>query len=175
MLKPGDAAPNFDLPCTVEGAIGRVSLAALRTDMTVVFFYPRDFSFICPTEVAGFHQRRGDFAAASTSLVGISVDDVESHRRWAEELGGIGYPLAADTSGTIARLYGVFDEHERTALRATFILDRARIVTYAAASQVNVGRSVSETLRVVQALRTGRLCPADWHPGDAFGPSNLKY
>jgi peroxiredoxin 2/4 len=175
MLKPGDPAPDFDLPCTLEGAIGRVSLAALRTEMTVVFFYPRDFSFICPTEVAGFHQQRQAFAAAATSIVGVSVDDVESHRRWAEELGGIGYPLAADAGGSIARLYGVFDETERTALRATFILDRARIITYAAASQVNVGRSVSETLRVVQALRTGRLCPADWHPGDSFGPLDLKY
>jgi peroxiredoxin (alkyl hydroperoxide reductase subunit C) len=143
--------------------------------MAVVFFYPRDFSFICPTEVAGFHQQREAFAAAAASIIGIGVDDAESHRRWAQELGGISYPLAADTGGTVARLYGIFDEKEQTAMRATFILDRARTIAYAVASQVNVGRSVSETLRVVQALRSGRLCPADWHPGDSFGPTDLKY
>jgi alkyl hydroperoxide reductase subunit AhpC len=175
MLKPGDAAPEFDLPSTLDGLIARVRLAALRTEMVVVFFYPRDFSFICPTEVSGFHRQRDEFAAASASIVGISVDDAESHRRWAKELGGIGYPLAADAKGAIARLYGVFDEQERAAMRATFILDRERTIAYAVASRVNVGRSVSETLRVVRALRSGQLCPADWQPGDTFGPDGLKY
>jgi peroxiredoxin (alkyl hydroperoxide reductase subunit C) len=175
MLKPGVPAPTFDLPCTVEGKIRRVSLRALRSAMVVVFFYPRDFSFICPTEVAGFHKQREAFATASASIVGISVDDAETHRRWAKELGGIGYPLAADAEGTVARLYGVFDEKEQTAMRATFFLDRERTIAYAVASRVNVGRSVSETLRVVRALGSGQLCPADWQPGESFGPDGLKY
>src|ERR1700728_1745833 len=153
MLKPGDRAPAFDLPSTANGSIGRVSLAVLRTEMVVIFFYPRDFSFICPTEVIGFHHHREDFAKASASIVGMSVDDVESHRRWAKELGGVGYPLAADAKGEVARLYGVFDDKEQVAMRATFILNRERTITYAVASQINVGRSVTETLRVVQALR----------------------
>jgi alkyl hydroperoxide reductase subunit AhpC len=174
MLKPGDQAPGFDLPCTIEGAVKRVSLRALRTEMAVIFFYPRDFSFICPTEVAGFHQRRDAFAEAGAGIIGIGVDDVESHRRWAAELGGIGYPVAADTGGAVARLYGIFDEKDGTAMRATFILDRQRTIAYAVASQVNVGRSVSETLRVVQALRSGRQCPADWHPGDASAAADHK-
>jgi peroxiredoxin 2/4 len=175
MLKPGDPAPTFDLPCTVEGKISRVSLRALRSAMVVVFFYPRDFSFICPTEVAGFHKQREAFAGASAGIIGISVDDAETHRRWAKELGGIGYPLAADADGAMAQLYGVFDEKEKTAMRATFILDSERTIAYAVASRVNVGRSVSETLRVVRALGSGQLCPADWQPGDSFGPDDLKY
>jgi len=175
MLKPGDQAPAFDMPCSVDGAAGRVSLGGLRTEMVVVFFYPRDFSFICPTEVIGFHKRREDFAAAAASIVGISVDDVESHRRWAQELGGVNYPLAADAKGEVARLYGVFDDKEQVAMRATFILNRRRMISYAVASQINVGRSVSETLRVVKALRSGQPCPADWQPGDATGPAGLKY
>jgi peroxiredoxin 2/4 len=175
MLKPGDKAPSFELPCTIDGAIRRISLSTLGGEMTVVFFYPRDFSFICPTEVAGFHQQREAFAAAATTIIGIGVDDVESHRRWAEELGGISFPLAADAGGAVARQYGIFDEREQAAMRATFILDRERTIAYAVASQVNVGRSVSETLRVVEAIRSGRLCPADWHPGDSFGPTDLKY
>lgn len=175
MLKPGDKAPAFDLPSTADGSAGRVSLSALRTEMVVMFFYPRDFSFICPTEVIGFHKHREDFAAAAASIVGISVDDVESHRQWAKELGGVGYPLAADAKGEVARLYGVFDDKEQVAMRATFILNRERAITYAVASQINVGRSVTETLRVVQALRSGQLCPSDWQPGDAAGPDGLKY
>lgn len=175
MLKPGDQAPDFDLPCAIGGAIRRVKLGALRTEMAVVFFYPRDFSFVCPTEVAGFHQQREAFAAAAAGIIGIGVDNAESHRRWAEELGGIGYPLAADDGGIVARLYGILDEKDQTAMRATFILDRARTIVYTVASHVNVGRSVSETLRVVQALRSGHLCPADWHPGDSVGPPDAKY
>jgi peroxiredoxin 2/4 len=175
MLKPGDKAPAFDLASAVDGSTGRVSLGGLRTEMVVVFFYPRDFSFICPTEVIGFHHHREDFAKASAGIVGISVDDVESHLRWAKELGGISYPLAADAKGEVARLYGVFDDKEQVAMRATFILNRERTVAYAVATQINVGRSVSETLRVVQALRSGHLCPADWQPGDPAGPVGVKY
>ncbi|HUN57624.1 MAG TPA: peroxiredoxin [Candidatus Binataceae bacterium] len=175
MLKPGDKAPPFALPSTTNGSIGRVSLDALRTELVVMFFYPRDFSFICPTEVIGFHHHREDFAGAGASIVGISVDSVESHVQWAKELGGVNYPLAADAKGEVARLYGVFEDKEQVAMRATFILDRRRTIAYAVASQINVGRSVSETLRVVRALRSGQLCPADWQPGDGVGPDGLKY
>jgi peroxiredoxin (alkyl hydroperoxide reductase subunit C) len=175
MLKPGDAAPSFELPCALDGKLTRLSLASIRSEMVVLFFYPRDFSFICPTEVIGFHKARADFQADRTSIVGISVDDAETHRRWARELGGIGYPLLADDGGKVARAFGILDEKENVALRATFILDPARMIVYAVASPANVGRSVSETLRVLRALRSGKLCPADWEPGTDFGPTDAKY
>ncbi|MGA2412146.1 MAG: redoxin domain-containing protein [Candidatus Binataceae bacterium] len=175
MLKPGDPAPPFDLPCALDDKISHVSLGAIRSEMVVVFFYPHDFSFICPTEVAGFHQQQPAFAAERATIVGISVDDTETHRRWSRELGGISYPLAADAGGKIAIAYGVFDAKEQAALRATFILDPQREVIYAMASPINVGRSVGETLRVVRAIRTGQMCPADWRPGDGFGPAGQKY
>ena len=175
MLKPGDAAPGWDLPCAFDGRVSRLSLDRIRSRMVVVFFYPRDFSFICPTEVAGFHKAQPAFRDQQTSIVGVSVDDGESHLRWAQELGGISYPLMADKEGGLARQYGVFDENEKVAMRATFVLDARRIIAYAVASSINVGRSVSETLRVVRALGTGRLCPADWQPGDEFGPPDQKF
>lgn len=175
MLKPGDTAPPFDLPSASGDRVGRLRLSQLDASMVVLFFYPRDFSFICPTEVIGFHQAREEFAAEDTAIVGVSVDDAESHRRWARELGGIGFPLLADADGALARAYGVFDEAEKLALRATFILDAQRKIVYCVASPINVGRSVSETLRVVRALRSGRLCPADWKPGEEFGPADGKY
>jgi len=175
MLKPGDVAPTWDLPCAFDGHLSRLSLARIRSDLIVVFFYPHDFSFICPTEVTGFHKAQPAFREQQTSIVGISVDDADSHLRWAHELGGINYPLVADAGGKLAAQFGVLDEHEHVAMRATFVLDSARTIAYAVASSVNVGRSVSETLRVVRAIRSGRLCPADWQPGEEFGPANLKF
>ncbi len=175
MLKPGDSAPAFDLPCAHDGKVSRLALSALRSEMVVLFFYPRDFSFICPTEVTGFHKAQPDFEAEHTSVVGVSIDDAKTHRRWASELGGLSYPLLADTDAKIARQYGAYDEAEKVAMRATFVLDSARKVVYAVASSINVGRSVSETLRVVRALRCRRLCPADWQPGDSVPAIDAKF
>lgn len=174
MLKPGDTAPPFDLPCAFAGKIGHLALASVRSEMIVLFFYPRDFSFICPTEVLGFHKAQAAFKAERTSLVGVSVDDAETHLRWAAELGGLSYPLLADHDAKVTRDYGVYDLDEKVAMRATYVLDAARKVAYAVASSINVGRSVSETLRVVRALRCGRLCPADWQPGDDSAATELK-
>lgn len=174
MLKPGDPAPPFDLACAFEGRIARSSLSKIKTELVIVFFYPRDFSFICPTEVTGFNQALADFTAENTSIIGVSIDDVESHLRWARELLGIDYPLLSDPDGDLARAYGVFDENEKVALRATFILDPKRKIVFAASCPLNVGRSVSETLRIVRALRTGQLCPADWKPGMNLSPTGLK-
>ena len=174
MLKPGDTVPPFDLPCAAGDRVERLRLSQINTDMVVVVFYPHDFSFICPTEVVGFHNARKAFAAEQTSIVAASVDDAETHLRWARELGGISYPLLADEGGALARAYGVFEEHTGLAMRATFILDSKRTVAYCVASPVNVGRSVSETLRVVRALRSGRMCPADWEPGSPSGPAGQQ-
>ncbi len=170
MLKPGDFAPPFDLPCASGDRIDRLALWQITTEMLVLFFYPRDFSFICPTEVMGFHRRMAEFRAENTSVVGASVDSVDSHLRWIRELDGIDYPLLADEQGRVARAYGVLDEARKVAIRATFVIDRKRAIAFAVACPLSIGRSVSETLRVVQAIRSGRLCPAEWKPGEAFGP-----
>jgi len=164
MLKPGDIAPDFELPAAAGAKTERVRLARPAAEMVVLFFYPKDFSFICPTEVKGFQQSLADFAAEKTRIIGVSCDSVQTHLKWIEELGGIDYPLVSDEGGKVALSYGVYDEREHVALRATFILNPRRQVLYAVASHANVGRSVAETLRVVRALRCGRMCPADWKP-----------
>jgi len=174
MLKPGDDAPPFDLPCAFDGRISHVSLEGIRSEMVALFFYPRDFSFICPTEVVGFHKLQPAFKQEHTSIIGVSVDDAETHRRWASELGGLSYPLVADIDGKLARAYGIFDDVEKVAMRATFVLDRRRKIAHSIASSINVGRGVGETLRVVRALGTGLQCPADWQPGDQTAPADLK-
>jgi peroxiredoxin 2/4 len=175
MLKPGEPVPPLDLPALIDGRSGRVTLAGISSELVVLFFYPRDFSFICPTEVTGFGKALSLFAAEKTAVLGASVDDIESHRRWAAELGGVPYPLLADQGGEFAKACGVFDEGEQVAMRATFLLDKKRTVIFAQACPINVGRSVDETLRIVRAYRSGRLCPAEWKPGYGFGPSDGKY
>ena len=175
MLGPGDTAPDFQLPCAIKGRASTIRLRDLRTDLVAVFFYPRDFSFICPTEVTGFNQALSSFAAARCSVLGINGDSVESHLKWAEELGGIAYPLLSDADGKVARAYGIFDEKENVPIRATFVLRKDRVVVHAIACPLNVGRSVSDTLRAVQAIETGQMCPAEWKPGMEAGPTDRKF
>jgi peroxiredoxin (alkyl hydroperoxide reductase subunit C) len=172
MLKPGDPAPPFDLPCALNGQISQLSLSKIASETVVLFFYPHDFSFICPTEVVGFNRALDQFKAENATIVGASVDDAECHLRWARELGGVMFALLADKGGKLARAYGIFDDKEGAALRSTFILDQTRTVAASSCCPMNVGRSIHETLRIVRALRTGALCPADWEPGVALGSSN---
>lgn len=175
MLGPGDTAPDFELPCAIDGRASKLHLSDLRSELIVIFFYPRDFSFICPTEVTGFNTSLKSFKDAKCAVLGISGDSVESHLKWAAELGGIGYPLLSDEGGTVARAFGIFDEKEKVPVRATFVVRKDRAVVHALACPLNVGRSVADTLRVVQAIGTGRVCPAEWAPGMKFGPSELKF
>ena len=175
LLRIGDQAPDFKVRGIFGGQIGEYSLASYRDKWLVLFFYPADFTFICPTEVAGFSKTAKEFAAESAAVVGVSVDSIDSHRSWAEELGGLNYPLLSDEGKNLSRAYGVLDEKEGVALRATFIINPARVICYQVVSHVNVGRSVEETLRVLKALRTERLCPSDWQPGEATGDLGLKY
>jgi alkyl hydroperoxide reductase subunit AhpC len=175
LLRVGDMAPDFKVKGIIGGHIAEYSLATYHGKWLVLFFYPADFTFICPTEVAGFSQAADQFAAESAMILGVSVDSVESHRSWAVELGGLNYPLLSDETKILSRAYGVLDEKEGVALRATFVINPAGVISYQVVSHVNVGRSVEETLRVVKALRTERLCPSDWKPGEATGDLGLKY
>ncbi len=174
-LRIGDKAPDFRAPGVLKGAAADYTLATYNGRWLVLFFYPADFTFICPTEVVGFSKMAKDFAAEDAAILGASVDTIESHRSWATELGGLEYPLLSDVDRSLSRSYGVLDEKENVALRATFIINPRGAISYVVVSHVNVGRSVEETLRVVKALRTERLCPSDWRPGEPTGDVGLKY
>lgn len=174
-LQIGDKAPDFKATGVLKGAVGDYSLAAYKGKWLVLFFYPADFTFICPTEVVGFSRMAKEFTAENAAILGVSVDSIESHRSWATELGGLEYPLLSDVDRTLSRTYGVLDEKENVSLRATFIISASAVISYQVASHVNVGRSVEETLRVLKALRTERLCPSDWKPGEPTGDLGLKY
>lgn len=175
VLRVGDRAPEFRLNGIVGDAVGDYTLAACKGRWLVLFFYPADFTFICPTEVVGFSTLAQEFTKENAAILGVSVDDIESHRAWAKELGGLAYPLLSDVDRSLSRACGVLDEKENVALRATFIINPTAIISYQVVSHVNVGRSVEETLRVLRALRTERLCPSDWKPGAPTGDLGLKY
>ena len=166
MVTVGKKAPDFVLKGVLNGKVSDYSLKKYKGKWVVLFFYPEDFSFICPTEVTGFNRMFNAFKSAGIEILGVSVDPVELHIKWIKELGGLNYPLLSDEDKSVSRLYNVLDESEGVAMRATFIIDPEGIVQYMMVVQYNVGRSVEETLRVALALQTGRLCPADWKPGD---------
>ncbi len=160
-------APDFSLPAFTPAGERTISLRGLRDRWVVLFFYPADFSFVCPTEVKGFAAHYEDFRSAGAEVLGASPDDVASHRDWAAELDGIPYPLLADRGNLVAQAYGAASSADAQPDRATFIVNPEGKLAFAMKVAANVGRGVAETLRVLQALQTGRLCPADWQPGEA--------
>jgi peroxiredoxin 2/4 len=175
MVRLNVSAPDIALDGIVDGQARRYRLSDFRGRWVVLFFYPADFTFVCPTEIRGFHARRAEFARRECQLLAVSVDDVESHRAWAAELGGVAFPLLSDPTRSAARAYEVLNETDDRAFRATFVIGPEGLVTYCVVSPMNVGRSVDETLRVLDALQTGRLCPADWRPGDPTFDPTLRY
>jgi alkyl hydroperoxide reductase subunit AhpC len=175
MIRVSAPAPELVLDGIAGGQVRSYRLSAFRGRWVVLFFYPADFTFVCPTEIRGFHARRAEFAERDCQILGVSVDDIESHRAWVGELGGVGFPLLSDPERIAARAYEVLNEADDRAFRATFVIDPEGRVAYLVVSPMNVGRSVDETLRVLEALRTGRLCPADWRAGDPTLDPALKY
>ncbi len=167
MVRLLEPAPDFTASA-VRGAgeLVEVRLSALRDRWVVLFFYPRDFTTVCPTEVVELSKRMPELRALGAEALALSVDDLPTHRRWiAEVLGPVAVPLVADPDKAIARAYGALLEPDGVASRATFLVDPAGVVQYAAFQNRKVGRSISELLRVLEALRTGERSPAEWRPG----------
>ena len=173
IAKIGQPAPDFNLASTknMETLAENVKLSDYVGKWLILMFYPLDFTFVCPTELTAFSDRLEEFEGIGAEVIGISTDSVHSHRAWIktprEENGveGLQYPLAADTGGRLARQFGVLIEDEGIALRGSFVIDPEGILRYSVVHDMNIGRSVDETLRVLQGLQTGGLCSADWTPG----------
>ncbi len=175
MIRLNAPAPDIALEGVAEGRVRPFRLSEFRGRWVVLFFYPADFTFVCPTEILGFHARQAEFAKRDCQILAVSVDDVESHRAWAAELGGVAFPLLSDPARQAARAYEVLNEADDRAFRATFVIGPTGLLAYFVVSPMNVGRSVHETLRVLDALRTGRLCPAEWRSGEPTLDPTLRY
>lgn len=165
----GVKAPSFNMAIAKGDGSGfdRVSLEDYKGKWLVMFFYPLDFTFVCPTEITGYSKKNDAFNALGAEVLGISIDSEHSHKAWINsDLGKLNFPLASDITKNVARDYGVLIEEEGIALRGLFIIDPDGVVRYSVVHDLNVGRSVDETLRVLTALKTGGLCPVDWSEGD---------
>jgi peroxiredoxin 2/4 len=173
MLQVGKKAPDFEMPSTrdLSKLSQNVKLSDYKGKWLIFFFYPLDFTFVCPTEIRAFSERYDDIQKVGAEVVGVSTDSVYSHKAWiqtASDKGGLGpirYPLASDITKEVSRDYGVLIEDKGIALRGLFVIDPDSLLQYQVVHSLNIGRSVDETLRVLEALKTGGLCGADWKPG----------
>jgi alkyl hydroperoxide reductase subunit AhpC len=175
MLQPTQKAPNFKAQAVVKGQFKEISLADYKGKNVILFFYPLDFTFVCPTEILAFSDRVEEFRKKNTEVIGVSIDSHFSHLAWINtkrEEGGISglqYPLVADVTKSIARDYGVLKEDEGIAFRGLFLIDKQGDIQHMVINNLPLGRSVDEALRMVDALnhheQHGEVCPADWKPG----------
>lgn len=169
-IRVAQSAPSFEAEAYLRGNAGpsAVSLDAYRDRWLILFFYPRDFTFICPTEIQAFAEFDDEFERAGASVLAASTDSYHSHKAWFESdrrLARVDFPVIADTSHRIAADYGVLLEDGSSA-RGTFVIDPEGVVRHTTVSDDSVGRSVQETLRVLHALQTGALCPVEGRPGE---------
>ena len=162
-------APDFtNVPAYQKGKKdATVSLGDYKGKWLALFFYPRDFTFICPTELKGFSNAVDTFRKMNCEIVAASTDSTWCHKAWFErDLPNVAYPVLADTSLRIARDYQVLNEDNGEAQRGLFLINPDGVVKYVLVSAGSVGRSVAETLRVLEALQSGELCPMEWKPGE---------
>ncbi|VDN59468.1 unnamed protein product [Dracunculus medinensis] len=172
----GKPAPNFTTEAVINGDFKTISLSDFKGKYVVLFFYPLDFTFVCPTEIIAFSDRYEEFRKLDVVVLACSTDSKFSHLAWINQprkLGGLGemnIPILADTNHSISRAYGVLKEDEGIAYRGLFIIAPDGILRQITINDLPVGRSVSETLRLVQAFKYvdthGEVCPAGWNPGN---------
>lgn len=165
----GKKAPNFKMKAVTGNGekFIDITLDDYKDKWLVMFFYPLDFTFICPTEITGFSRYYQKFKDINAEILSVSIDSEYSHQAWIRNgLGEINFPMASDKTMKISSDYGVLLENEGISLRGLFIIDDKQTVCYSVIHDLNVGRSMDETLRVLKALQTKGLCSANWSEGD---------
>ena len=167
VLQVGQKVSGFAAQALLaDGSFKEVKLADYKDKWLVIFFYPLDFTFVCPTEIQSFNKNYAEFKKLGTEVIAASTDSVYSHKAWVDNgLGKIQFPILGDTNHKVARTFNVLLEDKGIALRGTFIIDPNGVLKSALVNDLPVGRSVEETLRTLQALQTGKLTGCDWKPG----------
>ncbi|MEM0980063.1 MAG: peroxiredoxin [Cyanobacteria bacterium P01_H01_bin.58] len=176
-LRVGQSAPDFTATAVLDQEFKTIKLSDYRGKYIVLFFYPLNFTFVCPTEIAAFSDRYSEFKALNTEVLAVSVDSEFSHLAWIQTeriMGGVGdlnYPLVSDIKKEISVDYNVLDPDAGVALRGLFIIDREGVIQHSTVNNLSFGRSVDETLRVLQAVQhvqshPDEVCPVGWQPGD---------
>lgn len=174
MLSVGDRFPQFELKSVVSNDIhqgfGNVSNGSYPGQWLVVFFWPKDFTFVCPTEIEAFGKLNREFKDRGAQVLGISTDSEFVHLAWRsqkKELQDLPFPMLADVKRELTQALGILDRQEGVAQRATFIVDPEGIIRFSMVTDLNVGRNPQEVLRVLDALQTDELCPCNWQKGQA--------
>lgn len=176
-LLMGRKAPPFSAKAVVKGKIvDNFSLESCLGKYVVLFFYPLDFTFVCPTELHAFQEKLAEFEKKNAVVIGCSVDSCYSHHAWINTpknkggIQGVEYPLVSDLNKSIARSYQVLEEESGVAYRGLFLLDKQGVVRHQLINDLPIGRSVEEVLRILDALtyyeKNGEVCPANWHSGE---------
>ncbi len=173
MLTIGDKLPDFSLQSVVTLEKGNefreLRHQSFPGQWLVLFYWPMDFTFICPTEIAEFGRRNGDFKDRGAQVLGASTDTHFVHLAWRkshDDLKGLPFPMLADTKRELASALGILHKQDGVALRATFIVDPEGVIRWASVNDLSVGRNVPEVLRVLDALQTDELCPCNWEKGE---------
>jgi alkyl hydroperoxide reductase subunit AhpC len=171
-----EKAPDFTADAYFNGEFKKVSLADYKGKKVVLFFYPLDFTFVCPTEILAFTDRLDEFKKRNTEVVGVSVDSQFTHHAWAQldrkegGIKGVNYPLVADLNKNISRSYGVLLEQDGVALRGLFIINKDGILKHSTINHLDLGRNIDEVLRLLDAVdyseEHGEVCPANWKKGE---------
>jgi alkyl hydroperoxide reductase subunit AhpC len=174
MLTVGDRFPEYKLQAVVGLEKGKefreVGSADYAGKWKVVFFWPKDFTFVCPTEIAAFGKRNRDFADRDAQLLGVSIDSEYVHLAWRKDhpdLKDLPFPMLADLKRELSGALGILHKQDGVAMRATFVVDPEGIIRFASVTDMNVGRNVEEVVRVLDALQTDELCPCNWKKGDS--------
>ncbi|CAM0904709.1 unnamed protein product [Alopecurus aequalis] len=174
----GNKAPDFAAEAVFDQEFINVKLSDyIGKKYVILFFYPLDFTFVCPTEITAFSDRHEEFEKINTEILGVSVDSVFSHLAWVQterKSGGLGdlkYPLVSDVTKSISKAFGVLIPDQGIALRGLFIIDKEGVIQHSTINNLGIGRSVDETLRTLQALQyvqenPDEVCPAGWKPGE---------
>ncbi|HKW54348.1 MAG TPA: peroxiredoxin [Stellaceae bacterium] len=173
MLTVGDKFPAFSLTA-VNGTDPKTAFAPATNDSyagkwLVVFAWPKDFTFVCPTEIVGFNDVEREFRDRDTQLLGLSIDSEFVHVAWRQsraDLGKVGFPWLSDIKRELSGALGILDKEAGVALRATFIVDPEGVIRFASVNDLSVGRNPQEVLRVLDALQTDELCPCNWQKGE---------
>jgi lipoyl-dependent peroxiredoxin subunit C len=172
MLTVGDRFPSFSLKAVVSQESGKqfteVSEQSYAGKWKVVFFWPKDFTFVCPTEIAAFGKLNRDFSDRDTQLLGVSTDSEFVHLAWRgqhPDLKDLPFPMIADIKRELSSTCGILDKHEGVALRATFVVDPEGVIRFVSVNDLSVGRNPAEVIRVLDALQTDELCPCNWQKG----------
>ena len=173
VLTIGDKFPSFQVKAVVSSQPGKqftdLTDRSFEGNWKIYFFWPKDFTFVCPTEIAGFAKLDGDFRDRDAQLLGVSTDSEYVHLAWRNthpDLKDLPFPMLADLKREISTAAGVLDKHEGVALRATFVVDPTGVIRFVSVNDLSVGRNPQEVLRVLDALQTDELCPCNWNKGE---------